>query len=151
MRVTWNNRPIAFCFWLAARCNHQVHRNLIISGPDLSTSNWIVTTFDQCIKTLTLAVIGERFLPWLHGVVRNLSSLALFFFVFTSAWQLAGIKGTPTGNGSSFGFGSVWLNSPGRRHSYHPSLWMKCALIELTDCEVPIKFIKTTKVKIPSK
>lgn len=31
--------PDLVCLWLAARCNHQVLRNLIIPGPDLSIAS----------------------------------------------------------------------------------------------------------------
>ena len=55
-------RPDRFCFWPAARCNHQAQRNLIIPGPDLSMSGWIANTASYCVKTLTPALIGHDLL-----------------------------------------------------------------------------------------
>lgn len=84
--------PSHLCFWLAVRCNHQVHRNLIIWGPDLSTPNWIATTFDQCIKTLTLTLIWAWLVPSLDGKqVRYFSGLWLYLCL-----ACCGQSGQPT-------------------------------------------------------
>lgn len=85
--------PDLFCFWLAARCNHQVQRNLIIPGPDLGTPDWIANMFDQCVKTVTLALIGHDLLGALNGIGWAIFTVRDYFPLAACGQQQGEFKG----------------------------------------------------------
>lgn len=153
--------PDLFCFWLAARCNHQLQGNLIIPGPDLDTLDRIATTFDQCIKTLTLTLSGHDLLGacvgrgWGVFTTRDYFPSAACWQLGQSAWGL-------------WGWGFMDAASPHSHFSYPISVASTCAscagaltmaqisFIAITemlisfkqewlDCERSIKFIKIKK------
>lgn len=99
-------RPDLFCFWLAARCNHQVQRNLIIPGPDLGILDWIATMFGSCIKTLTLALIGHD-LGGGWGIFTAMGS--------SSPWQLVSSMDRVPGD---WGVEGSWMQYKGQRRLY---------------------------------
>lgn len=141
--------PDLLCFWLAAWCNQQVQRNVIIPGPDLSIYlDWIATMFNYCIKTLTPTLIRHDLLGVCTGRGWGIFA-ARDYFPSTACGQWA--PGTRMWGFMNAASSLSYLGYPICASGLWPShtdalILTKVSFIDWIDCERPFKFIKIKKV-----